>query len=83
MIRRRPNQLDPMQINDFYEDITSSEADLIIDLYEVIRKLVQADDDVTLVRLGWELNINPSELSDYLHIIITILDNVEREFEVR
>jgi hypothetical protein len=72
-----------MEINDHYEDITSSEADIIIDLYDTIKKLVQQDKDVTLVRLGWELNIKPSELSDYLYIIIQILDSVEKEFEVR
>ena len=72
-----------MGINDFYEDITGSEADLIIELYEVIKKLVQEDQDVTLVRLGWELDIKPNELSDYLHIIIRILDSVEKEFEIR
>lgn len=72
-----------MQINDFYEDITAGEADLIIELYEVIKKLVLQEQDVTLIRLGWELDIQPNELSDYLHIIIRILDSVEKEFEIR
>lgn len=72
-----------MEINDFYEDITPGEADLIISLYEVIKKLVQNDQDITLIRLGWELDVRPQELSDYLHIIIRILDSVEKELEIR
>jgi hypothetical protein len=69
-----------MEINDFYEDITQGEADLILDLYEVIKKLVLSDQDVTLVRLGWELDIKPSELSDYIGTIVLILDKVEKEY---
>lgn len=69
-----------MEINDFYEDITQGEADLILDLYEVIKKLVLSEQDVTLVRLGWELDIKPSELSDHIGTIVLILDNVEKEY---
>jgi len=69
-----------MEINDFYEDITQGEADLILDLYEVIKKLVLSEQDVTLVRLGWELDIKPSELSDYIGTIVLILDKVEKEY---
>ena len=72
-----------MQINDFYEDISSDEADLIIDLYEAIKRLVLQDIDVTLVRLGFELDIRPSELSDYIGMIIRILDLVEKEIEIQ
>lgn len=72
-----------MKINDFYEDISSDEADLIIDLYEAIKGLVLQDIDVTLVRLGFELNIRPSELSDYIGTIIRILDLVEKEIEIQ
>ena len=69
-----------MEINDFYEDITQGEADLILDLYEVIKKLVLSEQDVTLVRLGWELDIKPSELSDHIGTIVLILDKVEKEY---
>ena len=69
-----------MEINDFYEDITQGEADLILDLYEVIKKLVLSEQDVTLVRLGWELDIKPSELSDHIVTIVLILDKVEKEY---
>ena len=72
-----------MKINDFYEDISSDEADLIIDLYEAIKRLVLQDIDVTLVRLGFELDIRPSELSDYIGMIIRILDLVEKEIEIQ
>jgi len=72
-----------MEIDHPYLEITSSEADFIIDLYEKIRELVLAKQKVTLVRLGYELNINASELSDYLFEIIRIVDKVEEEIRQR
>jgi hypothetical protein len=72
-----------MEIDQPYLEITSSEADFIIDLYEKIRELVLAKQKVTLVRLGYELNINASELSDYLFEIIRIVDKVEEEIRQR
>tara|TARA_R100000406_G_C3006124_1_gene96140 strand:+ start:81 stop:305 length:225 start_codon:yes stop_codon:yes gene_type:complete len=68
-----------MAINDTYEDITSEEADFIIVLYETIRKLILGGEKVTLVRLGYELNIKSQELSDYLYEIVRILDSIEEE----
>lgn len=67
----------------YYEDLTSDEADFIIDIYNVVDKLVYNSEPVTLVRLGYELGVEPNELSDYLTIIITILNKVEEEYEVR
>jgi|TARA_B110000908_G_scaffold45388_1_gene55313 hypothetical protein len=72
-----------MSINDYYEEITESEANFLIDLYEVVRDLVSRDIDVTLVRLAFELDTRPSELSDYLPQILVILNKVEEEFEIR
>jgi len=72
-----------MQINDLYEDISAEEADFIIDLYEAIKKLVLLDVDVTLVRLGFELNVRTHELADYIGIIVRILDLVESEIEIQ
>lgn len=67
-----------------YEDITSDEADFIIDLYENIERLVRYNHPVTLVRLAHDLNLKPSELSDYLPIIITMLNKAEEQYaEVR
>lgn len=67
-----------------YEDITSDEADFIIDLYENIERLVRNNYPVTLVRLAYDLNLKPSELSDYLPIIITMLNKAEEQYaEVR
>lgn len=68
-----------MAINETYEDITSEEADFIIVLYETIRKLILGGEKVTLVRLGYELNIKSQELSDYLYEIVRILDSIEEE----
>jgi len=72
-----------MSINEYYEDITDSEANFLLELYDVIRRLVLLDIDVTLVRLGYELDTRPSELADYLPQILVILNKVEEEFEIR
>ena len=68
-----------MAINDTYQEITSEEADFIITLYEIIRKLIVGGEKVTLVRLGYELNIKSEELSDYLFEIVRIVDSIEEE----
>jgi len=72
-----------MSIENYYEDLTSDEADFILDLYSVIDRMVFNSRPVTLVGLAYELGINPQELSDYLPTIIQILNKVEEEYEVR
>jgi hypothetical protein len=72
-----------MFTNNQYEDLTPDEADFILDIYRVIRKMVLNDYPVTLVRLGYELGVSPRELSDYLPIIISVLNKVETEYEIR
>ena len=72
-----------MEINQIYNEITSSEADFIIDLYEKIRELILANQKITLVRLGHELNIKTQELSDYLFEITRIVDHIEEEIRQR
>ena len=72
-----------MFTNNHYEDLTPDEADFILDIYRVIRKMVLNDYPVTLVRLGYELGVSPRELSDYLPIIISVLNKVETEYEIR
>lgn len=73
-----------MLIEEKYEDLTDAEANLILDLYRVINDLVYFSQPVTLVRLGFELDIKPIELSDYLAVIVSILNKVEEEYaEVR
>jgi len=72
-----------MSIENYYEDLTSDEADFILDLYSVIDRMVFNSRPVTLVGLGYELGVNPQELSDYLPTIIQILNKVEEEYEVR
>jgi hypothetical protein len=68
-----------MQIDETYSDITEQEADFLITLYETIRELVHQGNKVTLVRLGYELNISTKELSDYLFDIVRIVDRIEEE----
>ena len=72
-----------MALYNYYEDITESEADFIIDLYKCISKLVRNGRPVTLVGLAYELGIRAIELSDYLPQIVLILDKVEEEYQVR
>jgi hypothetical protein len=71
-----------MNLNDQYEQITDDEANFILDIHQAVDKLVRHDIPVTLVRLGFELNITPSELGDYIHIIVSILDKVEEKYSV-
>lgn len=68
-----------MAINDTYQEITSEEADFIIKLYETIRRLIMDGRKITLVSLGYELNLKSSELSDYLFEICRIVDHIEEE----
>lgn len=71
-------------INEYYEDLTEDEADFILDLYEVINRLVYNGYPVTLVRLGFELGVGTEELSDHLPVILIILNKVEQEYaEIR
>lgn len=72
-----------MEIDQPYNEITSAEADFIILLYEKIRELVLKEQKITLVRLGYELNIKSSELSDYLFEIVKIVDSIEEEIRQR
>jgi hypothetical protein len=73
-----------MLLEEYYEELTDAEANLILDIYRVIDLLVYNHEPVTLVRLGFELSINTQELSDYLPVIITILNKVEDQYaEVR
>ena len=72
-----------MNLNDYYEQITDSEANFILDLHEVIDRLVRNGIPVTLVRLGFELNIRPSELGDHIQLILSILDKVEEKHSLQ
>ena len=72
-----------MNLNDYYEQITDAEADFILDLHQVIDKLVRYDVPVTLVRLGFELGIKPAELGDHIQLILSILDKVEEKYAIR
>lgn len=83
MIQTRLYLLDHMDIDQPYNEITPSEADFIITLYEKIRELILDGNKVTLVRLGYELNLKSEELSDYLFEIVRIVDHIEEEVRQR
>ena len=72
-----------MNFDRHYEDITDTEANFILDIYESIDALVYNGKPVTLIRLAYELGVSSEELSDYLPTIITILNKVEEQYEVR
>lgn len=73
-----------MILEEYYEDLSDDEANLILDIYRVIDALVYYNESVSLVRLGFELDIKPKELADYLPTIVAILNKVEEEYaEIR
>lgn len=72
-----------MGIENYYEEITESEANFLIDMYEAISNIVRDGRPVTMVGLAFELDVKPTELSDYLPQIIHILDRVEEEYQVQ
>jgi len=71
-----------MGINDYYEEITQAEADFLIDVYQAVSKIIYSGRAVTLVGISYELNVKPTELSDYLPQIVTMCDKIEEEYEV-
>ena len=72
-----------MSLDQYYEELTNDEADFILDIYNVIERMVLNGRPITLVGLGYELGVKPQELSDHLPTIIQILNKVEEEYEVR
>ena len=64
---------------DYYEIMTSEEADFIIDLYESIKYRFDNKQPITLVGIGKDLRIKPTELADYLPDILSILTKIEKE----
>ena len=69
-----------MLLNDSYEDMSPEEADLILDIYNVIDYFVYHSYPVTLVGISRYVGVEPKELADYLPIIMTILNKVEEEY---
>jgi hypothetical protein len=72
-----------MGIENYYEEITEAEANFIIAMYQAISNIVRDGRPVTMVGLAFELDVKPTELSDYLPQIIHILDRVEEEYQVQ
>ena len=68
---------------DYYEIMTSDEADFIIALYESIKKRFDEGKPITLVGIGKDLRVRPTELSDYLPDILSILTKVEEEEKIQ
>lgn len=64
---------------EYYEIMTSDEADFIIDLYESIKHRFEERMPITLVGIGKDLKIKPTELADYLPDILSILTKIEEE----
>lgn len=64
---------------DYYEIMTSDEANFIIDLYESIKYRIKNKQPITLVGIGKDLRVRPTELADYLPDILSILTKIEEE----
>lgn len=64
---------------EYYEIMTSDEADFIIALYECIKYRFDNKKPITLVGISKDLRIKPLELADYLPDILSILTKIEEE----
>lgn len=63
--------------------MSEQEANFLVDLYSAIKKRVDNGENVTLVGLGFDLRMRPSELVDYLVDIMRILNALEEEKKIR
>lgn len=66
-------------MEDYYEIITDQEADFLIDLYEVIKLMMNEEEKVTLKNISQRMNVSTLELTDYLAEILSIQDDIEKE----
>ena len=63
--------------------MSEQEANFLVDLYNAIKKRVDNRENITLVGLGFDLKVRPSELADYLIDITRILNAIEEEKKIR
>ena len=63
--------------------MSEQEANFLVDLYNAIKKRVDNGENITLVGLGFDLKVRPSELTDYLIDITRILNAIEEEKKIR
>lgn len=63
--------------------MSEQEVNFLLDLYNAIKKRLDSGQDVTLVGLGFDLKVRPSELTDYLMHITRIQNSIEEEKKIR
>lgn len=63
--------------------MSEQEVDFLLDLHNAIKKRLDSGKDVTLVGLGFDLKVRPSELADYLMHITRIQNSIEEEKKIR
>lgn len=63
--------------------MSEQEVNFLLDLYNAIKKRLDGGKDVTLVGLGFDLKVRPSELADYLMHITRIQNSIEEEKKIR
>lgn len=68
-----------MYFDEVYEEVTESEANFMISLYESVKSLLSEDKDVTLVRLSGMVHVSAKELCDYLPTIIQMVDEAKEQ----
>ena len=61
------------------EEITESDASFILDIYECVVKLTEAEKIVSLKSIGRMLKVSPEELYDFLPEILEMVNNLDAE----
>lgn len=61
------------------EEITESDASFILDIYDCVVKLTEAEKIVSLKSIGRMLKVSPEELYDFLPEILEMVNNLDAE----
>lgn len=61
------------------EEITESDASFILDIYDCVVKLTEAEKIVSLKSIGKMLKVSPEELYDFLPEILEMVNNLDAE----
>jgi hypothetical protein len=77
-MQERRTKMDDFNEQQSYEQITETEADFLMELYDAIIVLVGSGSKVSLPRIADIVGVRPTELMDYIHEIT----EMERQLNV-
>jgi len=77
MLGRRRSKLEEFIEGYSYEEITETEVNFILDLYEAVSTLHKKGEKISLIALSAITRVSPSELSDYLPYIISMEEQLD------